>query len=402
MRHALTLSVVVMLGCSGTPGKGGDTSAGVRVGESASAAAVLQRVEQLFPPGAAAQGHAAVPRIGLAQVDHFERAADGLRPSFAAATSRAAHHPASVVLPPTADGAVRLRDLDSHLGIALQLDGARPVPVVVAKGMAVYPGAHPSGADVMHRVSMHGTEDFLSIPNGTGGDHIDYHVTLEPSVAGLRLSQNVLEFIDAGGTPRMRVAPPYLIDQKGRTHSATLSVSGCAVDTSTAQPWGRAAVPPGAAICQVTVRWDSAKVAYPILLDPSWTTTGSLVVGRAQHTANLITVKANQIPKQMVLIAGGVTTGGTNTTQSAELYDIESRTFSLTGGLGGTPDDPDFQSRAGHTATTRQDGQRVLLVGGNRHTPDNPFDLVQASPRLYIPQGFNGTSGGNDNPLAGV
>jgi hypothetical protein len=33
-------------------------------------------------------------------------------------------------------------------------------------------------------------------------------------VAGLRLVSNVLEFLDEGGAPRLRIAPPFVVDAR--------------------------------------------------------------------------------------------------------------------------------------------------------------------------------------------
>jgi WD40 repeat protein len=73
-------------------------------------------------------------------------------------------------------------------------------------------------------------------------------------------------------------------------------------------------------------------------------------VGRATHTATLL-------PDGKVLIAGGFLEEGTSEIpiSSAELYDPETKTFTLTGDLN--------EPRDGHTATLLPNGT-VLIVGG--------------------------------------
>ena len=79
-------------------------------------------------------------------------------------------------------------------------------------------------------------------------------------VAGFRLVSNTLKFLDEGGNPRLRVAPPYVVD------------------------------------ASVRVAWKVA--VYPAMVDPSWTATGSMANVRSYHTATLL-------PSGKVLVAGG-------------------------------------------------------------------------------------------------
>ena len=48
---------------------------------------------------------------------------------------------------------------------------------------------------------------------------------------------------------------------------------------------------------------DAATLSYPLLLDPTFSITGNLVLGRGQHTATLL-------PNGKVLLAGGYWAGG--------------------------------------------------------------------------------------------
>jgi hypothetical protein len=75
-----------------------------------------------------------------------------------------------------------------------------------------------------------------------------------------------------------------------------------------------------------------------------WVTTGSLNVGRAGHTATLLS-------DGKVLVVGGTDSSGVE----SELYDPTANTWTLTGSL--------KFGRWGHTATELSDG-KVLVVGG--------------------------------------
>jgi hypothetical protein len=89
------------------------------------------------------------------------------------------------------------------------------------------------------------------------------------------------------------------------------------------------------------------------LYDPdtgTWTTTGSLVTPRAEHTATLL-------PSGKVLVTGGYfDTHVIGPLASCELYDPDADTWAAAGSLA--------TRRAGHTATVLSSGQ-VLVTGGS-------------------------------------
>jgi hypothetical protein len=100
------------------------------------------------------------------------------------------------------------------------------------------------------------------------------------------------------------------------------------------------------------------------LYDPqsgSFSSTGSMTVGRILHTATLLN-------DGRVLIVGGIdgNGGGGAAAASAELYDPTTGSFALTGSM--------LSERAQHTATLLPSG-RVLVAGGwNGHAADAPDD----------------------------
>jgi N-acetylneuraminic acid mutarotase len=93
------------------------------------------------------------------------------------------------------------------------------------------------------------------------------------------------------------------------------------------------------------------------LYDPAtgtWSVTGSLNISRDGHTATLL-------PSGKVLVVGGLFHGPTSTsyTNSAELYDPATASWTFTGSL--------HTERAIHTATRLQNG-KILVVGGTNVT----------------------------------
>ncbi len=275
-------------------------------------------------------------------------AADGwILPRFPDAPEGAARRAARIRLPQSASQPFELRDETSHVGLAVSMIDVAPVEGEAADGYVVYRGAYRAGADVLHRPTPTGTEDFVFLKEAPARASLEYDVALGDDVAGLRLIGRVLEFLDGDGTPRLRVAPPYVVDALGTPHEAALAVEGCKTDTDPAPPWGRPTVDPGAKNCRVRVSWGD--LTYPAVVDPVWQTTGSLSTTRAYHTATLL-------DNGKVLIAGGLDFSATGfADKTCELYDPSSGTFGATGAM--------TNARFFHTAT--KIGSNVLVAGGS-------------------------------------
>jgi hypothetical protein len=79
----------------------------------------------------------------------------------------------------------------------------------------VYRNAAASSATLLHRALPDGVEDFISFDAAPGESQITYDLKIPSTVAGLRLVANTLEFLDEGGTPRLRVAPPFIVGVDG-------------------------------------------------------------------------------------------------------------------------------------------------------------------------------------------
>jgi hypothetical protein len=268
---------------------------------------------------------------------------------------------ASVYLPLRATGPIRLKDDESSLSVQFSLRDASDASISVADGYAVYEGAL-AGADVVHRVIAEGTEDYAVFTSKPAREELAYDIDVS-NVAGLRLVSNTLEFLDGGGVPRLRVAPPYVLDAKGARHAARLDVTGCAYDVSPQAPWGRPVTAPGASSCALRVAWSG--VPYPIAVDPAWTTTGAMSAARGVRTASVLATGK-------VLVAGGDASG-----KSAELYDPATGTFAATGSL------IDPRTSTAHTASFLSSG-KVLVAGGDYSNGVAPVQYL-ANAELYDP-----------------
>jgi hypothetical protein len=293
------------------------------------------------PPGYAAV--TAKPTLLNAVATGFEKVDDThFRPVLPANAKSTVTKPASVILPMRASDAVSLEDDTTHTNVKFALRGASDATASVAKGMVVYPGAL-NGADVVHRVHAEGTEDYVVFESKPALEELAYDVDVS-RVAGLRLVSNTLEFLDSDGSPRLRVAPPYVVDARGLRINASLSVTGCAYDVNPAGPRRRAVIASASPSCEVHVAWTGN--SYPAMVDPGWTTTGSMAAARELNPATLLSTGK-------VLVVGGLSTSGI--LASAELYDPAAGTFSATGSMT-TP-------RLAHTATLLASG-KVLVAGG--------------------------------------
>ena len=103
--------------------------------------------------------------------------AGSVRTVLPAGAKRVGLKSASVVLPARANGAVRIQDDTSHLGVSFALRGAGAVPLAVANGIALYARAL-GGADVLQRPSVEGTEDYVAFERAPAEEQLVYDVNV--------------------------------------------------------------------------------------------------------------------------------------------------------------------------------------------------------------------------------
>jgi RHS repeat-associated protein len=293
---------------------------------------------------------AVLPR-GIAE--RFETEAGGLSPRFAASVAAA---PARVRFPLRSTAPVRLEDVASNVAVDVDVVDAREASAATTDGYVVYERAHATGATLLHRARPDGLEDFVSFESRPATPSIAYRVRLSNGIKGLRLVSNTLEFLDGNGAPRLRVSPPFLIGADGERTDAELSVDGCAVDLNPAPPWGRPVTAPGGETCTLRVSWTDHSVAYPALLDPVWSTTGSMAQARQDHTATVLS-------SGRVLVAGGRASGSSTTgLATAELFDRATGTWAATANMtGGRFSHSAVQLGTSSNATT---SGKILVAGG--------------------------------------
>jgi hypothetical protein len=293
--------------------------------------------------------------LGPSGIARIERAGDWLRPVSADTSGSVADQAVNLALPERADRPFRLADGSPGMSVEVTLLGLAPAPAEVAEGFVVYRRAHASGGDLLQRPTPTGTEDYLVFEAPPEKPGMTYSIALGTGVAGLRLVANTLEFLDESGAPHLRMSSPFIMGRDGAVHDASVAVTDCAFDSSSAAPWGRPVTAPGATRCTVSLEWAVKGLGYPAILDPSWTATvNNLSVARMNHTGTLLNPALDPLHVGKVLIAGGRTASGTRT-RTTELYNPASNSFAVTGSMS--------CARELHTATLLGDG-RVLVVGG--------------------------------------
>jgi MYXO-CTERM domain-containing protein len=363
---AAGLSSLALPGCGpegSEPTGPPETVPNAGVDQSEAAARVIETVRRRFSDSA----------LLASEATAFRNDGSALVPELPEQTTRRVAHRAHARVGLRADSPFRIEQRESGMSLEVTLAGASDAEAKVANGYVVYPGALAgvlgSGGDVILRPLADGIEDWLSVEAEPRTKEVTYRVALR-NVAGLRLVESVLEVLDASGSPRLRMAPPYLVDAAGKRHAASVHVDGCAYDTSPQGPWNRPVTAPGQPECTVRVSWAGAPVTYPILIDPAWTTTGSLATGRKNHTATLTSV--NGVPR--VLVVGGTNFDETVYYATAELFNPSDGTWSPTGSL------PSSGTRARHTASRISTG--VFVVGGYYSSTQ-----VRSSTALYSNSG---------------
>lgn len=327
--------------------------ASTRMLESAAARSVVQNLRSRFQvssPQSLLPNHAIhtspAALLKTSEVDSVDDAGDQLSVSFSPGIG-AAHHAVSLGLPSSADSSLKLKDIDSGVSITAQLQTAAHSPAELADGYVVYRGALGQNFDLVYRPSQTGIEDFMVFEDAPANASIAYEIVLGNGVAGARLVSNTFELLDGTGTPRLRVAPPFLVDHTGAVHDASIKVTGCAFSTDGSPPWGKPVTPPSSSSCTLTINWNNAEVAYPAVLDPSWSSTGQMTNARYFHAAS--------VWGSYVLVTGGIGTSGAPL-PTTDIYN-PAGTGSWSAGVSMN------LARAEHSQVTIPDGN-VLVVGG--------------------------------------
>jgi hypothetical protein len=274
-----------------------------------------------------------------------------------------------------------LADADNAVSISFTLSGAHAVPGVVRDGVTHFVAALGAGTDVAHAPRKDGIEDLVFFDARPAREELVYTVDVS-HVAGLRKVNGLLELLDAGGAPRLRVEQPWVLGADGVRHDAELNVLDCAVDGSPVAPWGRPVVAPGASTCRIRVSWSGA--SYPLVVDPTWSTTASKAPN--VYSQGMITLASGKL-----LVVGGFFEGpsmsGRGPTTNGSLYDPATHTWAAAGSI--------VNGRSDLVLGALPGGKVIVYGGGGSGRPElydpaTGFSRSQAS--VSQPAGATATS----------
>jgi len=235
--------------------------------------------------------------LPAAEVARFRAEVDQVHVVPQAARARA--NAASVVLPRTASGAMAIES--GAMKLEVKPLGFANSALEWAEHIAVHPNVAP-GTTAFRVVVDDGVEDFYQVDDPREQLSFSYEVKLT-NVAGLRLVEGNVEFLESNGNPVLRAPSPIVLDASGRLRGGKLSVQGCAYDSKPIGPWGRAVTAPGATKCTIVATLDGRGLRYPVLVDPTWqATTGNAKRSHAYH--KLVRLTAGPDTGKVLLIGG--------------------------------------------------------------------------------------------------
>lgn len=146
--------------------------------------------------------------------------------------------------------------LDGHPGFWIRTTpfDATHSAVETVDGMVVYPGAF-LGGDLFYKVTPTRVDEYVYLAGRTGPRTFRYRVERGPDVAELRANGSGIEVFDRDGVPRLRIANPFARSADGARRDGTVTLAGDVL----------------------TMEVDLDGLAFPVLIDPDWSTTGRMV-----------------------------------------------------------------------------------------------------------------------------
>jgi hypothetical protein len=215
--------------------------------------------------------------------------------------------------------------------VAVRPVGGMDVTAQIDNSQVIYHEAYPE-TDSMHVVSSGRSEEFLFLQDECAPREFDYELSELSAGTRVELVKGEVRFTNKAGQG-VKIEAPWLIEANGARRADAVH-------------WELDPAQSGSGLQRLPLVVAKG-LRYPVVIDPTWTPTGSMGTARYDHTATLL-------PSGKVLAAGGTNFRGDHLS-SAELYDPATGIWTATGTLG--------TGRNGHTATLLPSGQ-VLVAGG--------------------------------------
>ena len=138
-----------------------------------------------------------------------------------------------------------------------------------------------------------------------------YRLRAGPAITAIRAREGRVETVDAEGAIVFRTDPIFAVDAQGRRRDLTLALDGD----------------------RLTATLDTRDLAFPIAVDPTWSTTGAMGTKRYFPFGSNFALGAALLPSGKILVAGGH--DGTTVLASSELYDPATSSWAPAGSLSG-------------------------------------------------------------------
>ncbi|MBE2251009.1 MAG: DUF1566 domain-containing protein [Myxococcus sp.] len=217
--------------------------------------AVLAEIERHFP--------AAKKWFGMVKDLQFDRDADGaLTPRYSTLKSAFVlpKDPAGQVvmarLPAFASGGMQVWAVgNERLWVRTREDGAPRRPAEVLRGVVVYRNA-VAGGDLLYKLTPTHVDEYLYLRAPPPHLRRVFTVELGPEAMALRQAGDTLELLGHDGAARLRVSAPVARAADGTRRTGTIRVDGV----------------------HLVEELDLRGLVAPVLVDPDWTTTGTMPV----------------------------------------------------------------------------------------------------------------------------
>ena len=241
------------------------------------------------------------PPAGLKPVEQEAWLAMALRQRASAGTEFSSFYPARYSEPFVVEG--------QGVRVAVRPVEGTDVTAQIDSGQVIYRDAYPE-TDSIHEVSSGRSEEFVFLQNECAPREFEYELSELSAGTRVELVKGEVRFTNKAGQG-VKIEAPWLIEANGALRADAVH-------------WQLDVAKPGSASQRLRLVVAEG-LSYPVLIDPSWVTTGSMGTARLAHTATLL-------QSGKVLVAGG--SNGVNSFGSAELYDPATGLWTATGSLG--------------------------------------------------------------------